>query len=128
MKFRVIDTNVIIRFFVGDNVLQHKQAEKIFRDAELGKIKIKLLVLVIAESVYVLESFYKREREEIKDFFEVLLSQKWLTVESKEILRGVWDWYLKGFHFVDSYLLAYQASKSGKIISFDKKLMKIAGK
>jgi len=126
MIIEQIDTNILIRFFIGDNRVQHRQAEAIFREAEKGKKKLKLTALVIAETAYVLESFYKRLRPEIAQFLKVFISQKWIAVEERTILQNLWSWYLKGFHFVDSYLLASAKINGEKILTFDKKLQKIA--
>mgnify|MGYP001562365364 CR=1 FL=1 len=120
----LIDTNILTRFFIGDNPEQHKKAEKFFREAELGKRKLRLTALVAAEVVYVLESFYKRQRQEIAEFLEVFISQKWLIVENRKIMQNIWPWYLQGFHFVDSFLLAWGKANNEKILSFDKKLMR----
>ena len=79
---------------------------------------------MVAESCFVLESFYKKERKEIARVFEVFLSQKWLVVENSQALTGLWPWYRKGFHFVDSFLLATASAEKVKILSFDKKLSK----
>ena len=124
MTGELIDTNILTRFFIGDNPEQHKKAEKIFREAELGKRKLRLTVLVTAEVVFVLESFYKRQRQEITEFLEVFISQRWLTVENRKILQNVWPWYLQGFHLVDSFLLAWGKANNEKILTFDKKLKK----
>jgi len=90
----------------------------------LGKRKLRLTALITAETVYVLESFYKRPRQEIAEFLEVFITQKWLAVENRKILQNIWPWYLRGFHFVDSFLLAWGKAKDEKILSFDKKLMR----
>jgi len=126
MTVEQIDTNILTRFFIGDNRQQHRQAEAFFREAEMGKRKLKLTALVVAEATYVLESFYKRLRPEITQFLKVFISQKWLAVEERNILLNSWPWYLKGFHFVDSYLLARVRLNGEKILTFDKKLKKIA--
>lgn len=124
MKEEVVDTNVLIRFFVGDNKLQQKQASGWFSQAQKGKRKLVIKSLVVAETCFVLESFYKKKRDEIADVFEVFLSQSWLAVEERDILLSLWDWYKNGFHFVDSYLLSWAKNNNSLIVSFDKKLTK----
>lgn len=123
MKEEVVDTNVLIRFLVGDNKLQQKQASNWFLQAEKGERKLVIKVLVVAEACFVLESFYKKERGEIASAFEVLLSQSWLAVEDREVLISLWDWYKKGNHFVDSFLLAWARTNNCSILSFDNKLL-----
>ena len=124
MKEEVVDTNVLIRFFVGDNKLQQKLASSWFSQAQKGERKLVIKSLVVAETCFVLESFYKKQRDEIAGVFEVFLAQAWLAVEERDVLLSLWDWYKKGFHFVDSYLLSWAKDNNSSIISFDKKLTK----
>lgn len=123
MKEEVVDTNVLIRFLVGDNKPQQKQASNWFLQAEKGERKLIIKVLVVAEACFVLESFYKKEKEEIANAFEVLLSQAWLVVEERNVLVSLWDWYKKGNHFVDSYLLSWVKINNSSILSFNNKLL-----
>ena len=120
----ILDTNVILRFLVGDNQAQQEKAKLIFKEAEKGKRKLLVKPLIVAECCFVLESFYKKERDQIATAFEVFLSQKWLMVEDRKELLLLWKWYRKNFHFVDSYLLAFSRIRKTKIISFDEKLLK----
>lgn len=120
----ILDTNIILRFFVGDNKAQQNRSKLIFAEAEKGKRKLLVKPLVVAECCFVLESFYKKKRDQVASSFEVFLSQKWLEVEGREELLLMWNWYRKNFHFVDSYLLAWAKIKKSKIVSFDKKLLK----
>lgn len=126
MKEEVVDTNVLLRFFVGDDKSQQKQASSWFSQAQKGKRKLVIKSLVVAETCFVLESFYKKQRDEITDVFEVFLAQSWLVVEERDILLSLWDWYKNGLHFVDSYLLSWAKNKNSSIVSFDKKLTKIS--
>lgn len=120
----ILDINIILRFFVGDNKAQQNKSKLIFAEAEKGKRKLLVKPLVVAECCFVLESFYKKKRDQIANSFEVFLSQKWLEVEGRGELLLMWNWYRKNFHFVDSYLLAWAKIKKSKIVSFDKKLLK----
>ncbi|OGG34897.1 hypothetical protein A3G68_04460 [Candidatus Gottesmanbacteria bacterium RIFCSPLOWO2_12_FULL_42_10] len=120
---QAVDTNIILRYLVGDDKLQQQKAQTIFQKAKDGKISLVIKPLIVAEACFVLESFYQRGREEIADAFEVFLSQKWLKVEEMETLLALWDWYKKNFHFVDSYLLSWAKLNAGKIVTFDKKLL-----
>lgn len=122
MKKEVVDTNVLIRFFVGDNKVQQKKASSWFSRAQKGKKKLIIKTLIVAETCFVLESFYKKQRNEISDVFEVFLSQSWLAVEERNVMLSLWTWYREGFHFVDSYLLSWAKNNNSFILSFDKKL------
>ncbi|OGK38887.1 hypothetical protein A3F34_01535 [Candidatus Roizmanbacteria bacterium RIFCSPHIGHO2_12_FULL_44_10] len=122
----ILDTNVILRYLVGDIPEQQKKAKSIFKAAEKGIIDLRVKVLVIAEACFVLESFYNKSREEIADSFQVFLSQKWLYVDDRKSLLSLWEQYEKGFHFVDSYIISWAQQNDGEIITFDKKLAKLS--
>ncbi len=124
IKSEIIDTNVLIRFFVGDNKDQQKEARDLFSQAQQGKRKLLIKPLIVAEACFVLESFYKKEKVEIADAFGIFLTQTWILVEDRNILLSIWDWYKKGFHFVDSYLLSWAKSNDSSVVTFDKELKK----
>lgn len=118
----ILDTNVLLRFLVGDVPLQQKQAGQWFKEAERGEREIVVTPIVIAEAAFVLESFYHQKRSQIADSLEVVVAQPWLTVESRPELMGLWKWYHRGLHFVDSFLLAWAEGESGEILSFDRQV------
>ncbi len=120
----ILDTNVILRFLVGDEPEHQKSAKLWFGEAEKGRRRILILPLVVAEAVFVLESFYKKSRAEICEAMEVFLSQRWLIVEEREALLGTFKFYKQGLHFVDSHLLALARTRGGKVLTFDIKLKK----
>ena len=70
-----------------------------------------------------LESFYKKNRNEIAKVFEMFLCQRWLRVEEREILLSLWTEYVNGFHFVDSFLLAWIRVNKAGLLSFAKVLL-----
>ena len=119
MRQEIIDTNVLLRFFVGDNPSQQKQAEQWLKQAEAGQRSLLVSSLVIAETCFVLESFYKHQREDIANILEIFISQPWLKIPEREILLGLWSWYRQGLHFVDSYLLSWSQVKDGGLLTFD---------
>lgn len=120
---KIVDTNIILRYLVGDQLELQKQAITIFQKAEHDKFKLIIKPLVIAECCFVLESFYHKSRLEITNTFKVFLAQRWLIVEDRDIMLNLWKWYVQNLHFVDSYLLSWSEANTGEIISFDKKLV-----
>lgn len=122
----VLDTNVLLRFLVGDVPSQQAQAARWFKEAELGKRSIAITPIVIAEACFVLETFYRQTRGEIVSVLEVFVAQEWLSVQERGALLGTWKWYASGLHFVDSFLLAWSEITGADILSFDQKLMKRA--
>ena len=123
-KIKIVDTNVLVRFFVGDNKTHFLQVKKWFKDAEKRKVSLIGTPLVVAETCFVLESFYKKDRDEIAKVFEVFLSQRWLKVEEREVLLSLWVEYVGGLHFVDSFILTWTRVNNVGLLSFDKALLK----
>lgn len=119
---QLLDTNVLVRFLVRDNEPQYQQAKRWFEQAEHGEKKIVVLSLVAAEACFVLESFYKKSRTDISEAMIVFLSQRWLQVPERTELLTLWKDYTIGFHFVDSYLLAFTRAGETSVLSFDERL------
>lgn len=122
MKNYILDTNVLVRFLVGDHKEHQESAERWFTLAEKGTINIVIDPVVIAETAFVLESFYTLHRDHIASAMEVFLSQRWLDVREREALLDLWHYYREGLHFVDSYCLAWAQNAGASVLSFDKKV------
>ncbi|MDA1079948.1 MAG: PIN domain-containing protein [bacterium] len=122
MKSYLVDTNILVRFLVGDNKSQQEQARKWFKQAESGECKLILKPIVLAETSFVLQSVYKKSTEEVATALDSVVAQKWLVVEERAVITNLWQWYKKGLHFVDSYLLTWAKTNSAGILTFDKEL------
>ena len=120
----LIDTNIILRYLVNDDDGYYNKAKNIFKESEEGKRKIQVKVVVIAECCFVLESFYKKTKDEIASAMEVFLSQKWLKVDDRKTLLSMWPLYRENMHFVDSFLIAYSKVNECKVLTFDNDLDK----
>ena len=120
----ILDTNVLVRFLVGDVPAQKKRAEHWFAEGEKAKRNIVVSTLVVAETAFVLESFYKKSRREIAEALEIFLSQRWLEIPEREVLLSALNVYKQKQHFVDCYLLSWSQTNHSGILTFDKKLKK----
>lgn len=120
----LLDTNVLLRAVVADHPAQFAQAKRLFSAAKQGEIQLLVTPVVIAEACFVLESFYKKSVAEIADTMEVFLSADWLLIKQREALQGMWDFYRRKMHFVDSYLLALAKQNSYQLATFDLALSK----
>jgi predicted nucleic-acid-binding protein len=81
---KVVDANVILRFFLADDEVQAGKAKRFFSDVESGSDQALLLDVVFAEVVWVLRKVYLVPREEIAEKFSELIGYKGLfTLHSK---------------------------------------------
>lgn len=120
---KVVDTNIIIRFLVGDQEEKTKKIKKLFEDE---KEKLVLTDVTVAEIVWVLSSYYKQNKEEI---VEEILSLLEVTnvVSNKSLLTQALSYFLEySIDYIDAYLVAYaRVNKSTGILSFDKSIDKV---
>jgi len=121
-----VDTNVFLRFFVNDVATQYEKARVLFEAAETGKIKLETSELVIAEIVWVLESFYGFSRKEVTEVLSTLLSSRNLKIASHARINEAVRLYAAGnMDFIDAYNIAYIRSKEySKVATFDSKHFK----
>ena len=66
-KVYLIDTNVILRFLLGDHKKFSPKAEAFMLDVSKGAKKAEILDVVIVECIYVLEKHYQIPKIEIVD-------------------------------------------------------------
>jgi len=118
-----VDTNVFLRFFVKDVASHYEKARTLFEKAENGKIKLETSELVIAEIVWVLESFYGFTRKEISEVLTTLLASRNLKIASHAKIAHAVGLYLTGnMDFIDAYNIAHMRSKAyTKVATFDGK-------
>lgn len=65
MKF--VDTNIFIRYLTNDFPRKADACEKLFRNAIIRKEALFTTELVIAEIIWVLESYYESPKEDVQD-------------------------------------------------------------
>ena len=121
-----VDTNVFLRFFVRDMESFYQKAKELFEKAEKGTVKLETNYLVIAEIVWVLESYYDFTKTEIKDIIDTILETKNLKVSNNARVKEATSMYaLKNIDFIDAYNIAYLKAKDlKKIATFDSKHFK----
>lgn len=121
-----VDTNVFLRFFVRDVEPFYIKARDLFEKAEKGTIKLETSDLVIAEIVWVLESYYAFSRAEIQRVFDTILEARNIKVANQSRITEAVRHYAAGkIDFIDAYNIAYMKAKNyAKIATFDMKHFK----
>jgi predicted nucleic acid-binding protein len=62
---QLVDTNVLVRFFTGDPPNLAAKARRLVQEADNGEVLLVILPVIVAETIYTLESFYEMERKEV---------------------------------------------------------------
>ncbi len=84
---KALDTNILVRFLVGDDENQAGRVYRLFKTAEENKEKFWVPLLVVLELVWVLESVYDIKRIDVLNSLNELLMMPILEFESASILR-----------------------------------------
>lgn len=113
-----LDTNVLVRYFTGDDPAQARAALALIeREASLFIPKTVLL-----ETEWVLRGGYARERREILTAFAILFDLPNVSIEDEERCRTALDLYGRGFDFGDALHLA-SSSDCKSFLTFDRRFV-----
>jgi len=123
---KAIDTNILIRFLIGDDELQAKKVYMIFKKAESEKKELFVPLLVILEMVWVLESVYDIPRAEILDSINDLLLMPIFKFDQLSALQQFSHSAQGNTYDLSDLLIAHSAKTNGceTVITFDKKVSK----
>lgn len=121
-----IDTNILVRFLVGDDELQAKKVYNMFKKVEQNKDELFVPLLVMLELILVLESVYEIPKKEILDSISDLLLMPIFKFEHQPSLQQLVNDEQAGKYELSDLLIAYSAKEQGcqSVITFDKKASK----
>lgn len=126
-KRTLVDTNLIVRHLVQDHEQHAKAAGKLFDACDHGDLVIVVLSAVLAECVFVLESFYEHPREDISSALGRLISSPGVEIGGATIHLDALERYRKTkVHFVDCLLAATAAAEDTTVATFDQDFRKFA--
>lgn len=117
---RAIDTNVLVRFLVGDDPAQATRARAI---VEAGEVHVSTTVFLEAE--WVLRSAYGYERARICTAFEAFAGLPGVVIEDPDLLALAVGLAREGVDFADALHLG-RAQECEAFLTFDRKLVKAA--
>jgi predicted nucleic-acid-binding protein len=117
-----IDTNVVVRFLIGDDVDQFVRADRLIRENE---VFVPLTVLL--ESEWVLRDTFEKPRSAVVQTLRNFVNLPSVVLEDAPRALRALDWAAAGMDFADALHLAGSAP-GGVFVSFDKKLAKVAAR
>lgn len=82
-----VDTNVIVRFLVCDDKAQAESARKRFKEAEARRERLRIPLLVLLETIWVLESAYGKQRSEILDAIQDMRQMPIFEFEANRVIE-----------------------------------------
>jgi len=118
-----VDTNILIRHLTGDPPAMAERATAYLANES----ELLLTDLVVAETVYVLESFYEAPREQVAEAMRSLVGlSSIITVDPALLLRALEIYETDGIDFAESYLVACAESTGvNRVASFDRSIDRV---
>jgi predicted nucleic-acid-binding protein len=118
-----VDTNVLVRHLTGDPPAMATRATAFLANEP----ELYLADLVVAETVYVLESFYKAPRKQSAETMRSLVAMRsMVTVDPALLVRAIEVYEVERIDFAEAYLVACAESTGIKrVASFDRTLDRI---
>ncbi len=118
-----LDTNVIIRHLTGDPPEQAARATAALASAE----RLLLANLVVAECVYVLESFYDVQRTQVAELMRAAIALPSISVLDAPTLRRALEVYeTDRLDFAEAYLVAHaETTGIAAVLTFDRAVDRI---
>lgn len=119
----LLDTNVIIRFLVGDHQEHLAKSIIIFKDIESAKLQVEILDGVLMEAFFVLTKFYKLPKNEVINDLKTILAFNGVINVNKPILyETLTIMKMKNIDFVDALICAKTKLQGFGKLSFDNDL------
>jgi len=119
---RFLDTNIFIRFLTDDVPEKVDACEEIFKKAVEKQETLFTTDLVIAEIVWVLESFYELPKKEVQDKVEKILNTSNLICPHRDLILSALVLYSeKNIDYIDAYnALTLKEKGIEELYSYDK--------
>lgn len=118
-----VDTNVLVRHLTGDPSAMAERATAFLA----SQSELYLADLIVAETIYVLESFYKAPRNQVAEAMRSLVAMRsMVTVDPALLLRAIEVYEIDRLDFAEAYLVACAESTGiGAVASFDKAIDRV---
>ena len=124
-----IDTNIIIRFLVGDGGEHADKARALFQHATGGAEILILCDTVFIEAVFVLQSYYKHSRTNISNALHALIRLPGVETETETatLSQALAFFEANGIDWADAIIAAKALAAEQEVYSFDDHFDKFPG-
>jgi len=120
------DANILLRFLTGEPPEMASRSERLLQRARRREIRLKVHPVVVAETVWVLQSYYGHSRKDIVSVLVPLLTEHGLKVEgSSVVIRALESMSKNSVDFADALLAESARSRSEGVTSFNRDFRKL---
>ena len=120
------DTNLFLRHLEQDHSEHTAAARRILQRVQNGELILITTPMVMAELVWTLTSFYKRNKQTVMDWLLAITNTPGIVVEERDRVIQALVWFEeKNVDFIDAYHAAWLLEQDfDTVISFDEKHFK----
>lgn len=122
-----IDTNVLVRFLTQDDPSQSAAATRLLLDAEAKRMKVRVNLHVLLETVRVLRSTYGHSSTTVLEIVERLVESPPLEVEAPALVRKALAQARESGHELPDVLIGILNRDCQTTWTFDSKAAKLPG-
>ncbi len=114
MTVRLTDTNLLIRFFTGDDPEKAERVRQLLERVERNEERIALSPIVVFETVFTLQHSYRLERARITEMLDDLISLPGVQLPNKRVYLDALELYATHprLSFGDAYNASYMAASN----------------
>jgi predicted nucleic-acid-binding protein len=118
-----VDTNILVRHLTGDPPAMGARATAYLRSTKV----LYLADLILAETIYVLESFYEVPRDQVAEAMRSLLGLAAIVVvDPALLLRALEVYEIDRLDFAEAYLVACaEGTLARRVASFDRSIDRV---
>lgn len=125
MKY-FLDTNILLRIYIGDNDIQLKALEKFIEKAKVDSDSLFVAIDTLIELEYVLRKVYKQDKPTIIKYIKSTLDTSYIKIPERQIAELAMNLFeVCNADFVDCVLFSRSTLVGGKVVSFDKDFKQI---
>jgi predicted nucleic-acid-binding protein len=124
-----LDTNVLVRFLLRDDIMQAEQARRAIENAVADGTPVFVSLLTIIETEWVLRSCARLDKKRVITTFRTLLEARDLQIEQEEALEEALFFYEgSNADFADCLMSSqYRRLGCSAMLTFDQNAAKLSG-
>lgn len=123
----LFDTNIWVRYFIGDNKKVRDDCVTLFKAVDQGKIKLYLSTIVLLEIYWVVQSVYGKTKAQSADIVESIMDTRGLVIIERTFFRQAFDLHKKTGVKLADCLIATQVGKGITLVTYDREFRKLPG-
>ena len=124
-----LDTNVVLRLLLNDDLKQRQRAVKAIQQAKVLAVRVTITLAVVLEMEWVLRSVAKMTKPQVLSVFDLLLESYDIEIDNEKALEQALHIYANAAaDFAECLFLAqYQRMGCQTMLTFDAKAARMAG-